>query len=818
MVSKNLIFLVFLGLVACKEPGRNVQHLRFELPSGEYLHIQVLDDNLVHFNWNHSSNLENQNLTSPSLAGQVYQGPAFWKVKKWGFETRNLRVKMDTLASTLTFYDKKKGGKLLTTLHVGREGSRYQLTGTCLPQVQVYGLGQHFQRTHTFGFDHNGRKRQGGTYGNEMIYAYDANATGDTQIPIAYFLNGPGYDNYALFLDVSSKQVWDFTEEESYSVHWQNASPEAYFFYGEDLPHLRRQYMTLTGRPPLPSRQMFGLWMSEYGYESWAELDSLKQGLTKRGFPLSGFMLDLQWFGGIDKAGGRMGGLDWDTLNFPNPASKLAEYSGQGIGIIPIEEPYVEASLPDYIAYAQAGILARHMRDTSNTLLHINAWWGTGGMFDYTHPSTASHIYQKKRKKLALAGVSGHWLDLGEPETYHDSTLYYLGGPSLVHNHYAMHWMKGIHQSYMADTLSQRFFLLSRSGGAGMQRFGAGLWSGDIGARLEYLAEHAGAQANVSFSGVDYYGSDIGGFHRKRWDGQLFNTTHELNDMYTRWFAYGALFDVPVRPHVSNVDPKFDHSSSPHLVGHLASNLHNIRLRYALIPYIYSVAWQAYQTGEAVFPPLVYYYQQDEQVYNRGNHKMIGPFLLGVSNFEYAAKEQEVYLPEGGWFNWYTGRYQMGGDVIICALYEKDIFRLPLFAKAGAILPMASEGGDLENWVRLYEPESTTNWQWYADDGYSLAYQSGDFTTFSIVQKKEKGHWKVSLLPGNGKFTVSGNWVFELVGIQKPQHVLLNGSRVPEFLVKSDWEQAAIGLFKSPSEVLVKVPRKVNGKVELVIR
>lgn len=147
-----------------------------------------------------------------------------------------------------------------------------------------------------------------------------------------------------------------------------------------------------------------------------------------------------------------------------------------------------------------------------------------------------------------------------------------------------------------------------------MQKFGAVMWSADIGSNLTSLAVHAGQQTNMMLSGMDYYGSDIGGFHRGGLGVAPDEVPHVLNETYTQWFAYSSMFDVPVRPHTENLCNCKE--TAPDRVGDLASNRDNIELRYELIPYLYSLAHRAHQYGEAVFSSAAYQFPNDENSAN----------------------------------------------------------------------------------------------------------------------------------------------------------------------------------------------------------
>ncbi len=267
--------------------------------------------------------------------------------------------------------------------------------------------------------------REGGQFGNVMA-GFNGGANGNTQIPVMYAVNGATNINYALFLDNKYKQRWDFTGSSQWKVEMWGDQIRLYFMTGPNLQDLRHDYMELTGYPPVPPKKMFGLWLSEYGYDNWKELENVLTSMQKNKFPLDGFFLDLQWFGGIkaDSDSTRMGSLTFDTVNFPQPAEKIRYLdTAKGIGIIVIEEPYIGKALPEHADLKNRGFLVKDVVGGTNpayldnNCTH-NTWWGKGGMLDYTNDSCGRYWHDTKRQPLLNAGVIGSWTDLGEPELY----------------------------------------------------------------------------------------------------------------------------------------------------------------------------------------------------------------------------------------------------------------------------------------------------------------------------------------------------------------------------------------------------------------
>lgn len=809
------------------------QQIRFE-GKGAFLTLEFPRDDLVHFELSTTPLAAGASVsTTPQVAKTDYVGAT--SLVRSGADGRVLdtplvKVVVDPQTLCMTLTDKVKNGELsrICTLNAGQPLKG--LTMTPGPMQNVYGLGEQFiTPAGTADGDWTASRRQVRTPGDDsgnQLKEFNGGMTGNVLIPVMYAV-GPS-SNYALFLDHIYKQRWDFSGN-PWKVETLGDSIRGYVITGADLPQLRQRYMELTGRPTVPPKKMFGLWVSEFGYDNWQEIEGKLGTLRGGGFPVDGFVLDLQWFGGVPFSGtqpSRMGSLSWDTKRFPAPREHIAGYRDrEGVGIIAIEESYVDKSLPEHADLAQRGYLVRRGCATCEPVYirPWNDWWGSGGMIDWTLAAAADHWHDTKRAPLIEDGIIGHWIDLGEPENY-DPKDWAAGvlpdkhQHADYHNAYNLEWARSIARGYERRGEQRRPFILSRSGTAGIQRFGAGLWSGDIGADLDNLASHLNVQMHMSMSGIDYFGSDIGGYQRRNIGGK------DLELLYTQWFAVGMALDVPARPHTENVCNCKE--TAPDRVGDRASNLANLRQRYALGPYLYSLAHRAYLAGEPVVPPLVYYYQSDANVRQIGHEKLLGrDLLVATVASRRAPTQRDVYLPAGDWVDWYgnTWLHSTGQTFAAQPLYRNGLFRLPMYARGGAIVPLMYVDDKTMNIVgkrsdgtvhdelivRVYASPTPSQFTLYEDDGETIAYRAGAVRTTLLAQQLASNGATASVTVGGSGGSYAGapdrrDVVVELVtdGLLG-QGVMLNASPLELHQSRTAFDSAASGWLNAGRNLVV---------------
>jgi alpha-glucosidase len=310
------------------------------------------------------------------------------------------------------------------------------------------------------------------------------------------------------------------------------------------------------------------------------------------------------------------------------------------------------------------------------------------------------------------------------------------------------------------------------------------MWSGDVAPNMENMRAHLQTQMHMSMAGMDYYSSDAGGFLPPQ-DGGI--NAEQVHELYTQWFANNALLDIPLRPHAwAYGEENGNIRLAPDQRGHRPSNRANLLLRYEMSPYLYSLAHRAHRFGEPVFPPLVYHFQDDPNVRRMGNMKLIGDSLLFGVVATFGQTDRRVYLPRGRWVDYHSLQWHdsTGTEIGPVPLYrerdgQQEIFTVPLYARAGAIIPelyvddktmnaLGRRDVDLsalseeerqqeqilasELRVKIFASTVPTSFTLYEDDGITLDYLHGNVRETRISQQAQGDQVLVTVHASQGTF------------------------------------------------------------------
>jgi len=570
---------------------------------------------------------------------------------------------------------------------------RYQLGA----HDHFYGMGQPDQLEGVLGLDHRGHRR-------EIWNQHTPPAV--TIFPA--FVNPRGY---GLLVDNPYRAQWDFghSDQRAFSYQAGGGPLQYYFFHGNGLPGLLRAYLELTGFPPHPPRWIFGLLQSRYGYKNRAELEEIARTFREKRLPCDALILDLFWFS-------EMGDLAFNS-NWPDPPGMIAHLARQGFHLMLIEEPYITENSSNFAQACAHGLLAKRYDGSPYT---FDFWPGRCALIDFSNPA-ARQWWSEKHRPLLEMGVAGFWTDLNEPTRHFEDMAHHGGSAAAVHNLTALWMHQAIAQAHERYAPRRRVFILSRSAYPGSQRYGAGLWSGDVAMTFESLRQQVAAGLSAGMAGIAWWGSDIGGF------GFGGKCTPEL---YVRWFQFGAFCPL-FRPHGDQTELREPWQFGPQCE---AICRHYLELRYRLLPYIYSCAHQACTAGLPLMRPLALEFPDDPQVVDISDQYLFGPDILVAPVLEEGATQRSVYFPAGSWTDLRTEQVIAGPRHLDVAA---PLEVLPLFIRQGAIIPAAppmQHCGErpLDPLTLEIYPGGNRSFVLYEDDGETAAYRDGEHAETTI--------------------------------------------------------------------------------------
>ena len=580
------------------------------------------------------------------------------------------------------------------------------------PNEHFYGLGQNQEgnldlRGHTIDCRHN----------------YDAPAGQTVCVPVLVSSN-----NYMI--------VWDNPSATTVSPGLHNATRFAsqvgervsfYVVTGGNSDELYQGYRLLTGTTPLPPKAAFGLIQSKARYESQKELMGIAEGYRSRGYPLDVMVLD--WFYWT-----RMGQMDIDHAYFPDPAGMNRQLHDWGMHSIVSIWPRFEREGRYYDLLASRGWLLKNKDGSPADGLPVRSD-RAGALIDSTNPEARTWLWGKIRDNILSQGFDWTWLDETEPDLVPAGKFYSIGSGDRYFNLYPL-----VHTSVVAQPIAKerpdfRNLILARAAYLGAQASGALFWTSDVAPTWEALKRQVPANLNMAASGIAYTSSDTGGWS---WPSgpeaqrpvlvdpagatAMPPSYRDYPELFVRWFQLNS-FTPTLRVHGQRPATaiwEYGKAAEPILADFL-------RLRYQLMPYIYSLGYGTYRSGAPFMRALFMDFPNDPRVAGLTDEYMFGPAFLAAPVLDQGTTSRRVYLPAGAdWYDWWTNRRYSGGQWIEAAA---PIQRMPLFVRAGSIVPL---GAPIQNTmqhqalseIRVY-PGANASFTVYDDDGVTNAYKAG---------------------------------------------------------------------------------------------
>ncbi|HEY9620772.1 MAG TPA: TIM-barrel domain-containing protein [Crinalium sp.] len=499
-----------------------------------------------------------------------------------------------------------------------------------------------------------------------------------------------------------------------------------YIIYGPQPAQILATYTQLTGRMPLPPKWALGYHQCRWSYDSEDVVRELAREFRDRQIPCDVIHFDIDYMRGFRV-------FTWSPKRFPDPEKLVGDLADNGFKTVTIIDPGVKYEPEaDYPVFDQGFDHDYFVRKADGQMFHGYVWPERAVFPDFLRPEVREW-WGNWQKSLTEAGVAGIWNDMNEPAIDErpfgdegNKITFPLDAPqgppderathAEAHNLYGIGMAQASYEGLKRLRPDERSFVLTRSGFAGVQRWSS-VWMGDNHSLWDHLEMSLPMLCNMSLSGVGFVGSDIGGFAS--------NATAEL---FARWMQVGMLYPL-MRGHSSMHTAQHE----PWVFGDRTERIcrEYIELRYRLLPYLYTLFWQSSTTGAPILRPLLYDFPNDPKTYTLHDQVMLGPSLMAAPICRPGIEHRAVYLPEGRWYDWWTGELYYEGQT--CILAHAPLERMPLYVRSGAIIPMQPVVQHVDerplDELRLRVYPGTGEWTLYEDDGHTFEYESGAWAT-----------------------------------------------------------------------------------------
>jgi alpha-D-xyloside xylohydrolase len=510
-----------------------------------------------------------------------------------------------------------------------------------------------------------------------------------------------------------------------------------YFIYGKNADDVIGGYRRLTGKAPVVPKWAMGFWQSRERYKTQSEMLETVAEFRKRKIPLDNIVLDWSYWKQDD-----WGSQEFDAARFPNPDSMIAV----------LHKNYHARLMISVWPKFYEGIKAYKQFDVNGWLYKRNIadrqrdWIAQGYIstfYDAFNENARNGFWNLIHDKLYVKGIDAWWMDASEPDILSNvspekrkqqMSPTAIGTAAEFLNAYPLQNAKGIYEGQRSTDNNKRVFLLTRSGFAGSQRYAAAIWSGDIASRWEDMKAQISAGLNFSLSGLPYWTMDIGGFSvERRYEHPNETDLAEWRELLTRWYQFGAF--VPLFRVHGQFPFREIYNTAPEQHPAYQSMLYYDKLRYRLMPYLYTLAGDAYHNNYTIMRALVMDFAKDTTVRNIGDQFMLGPAILVNPVYVYKATERNVYLPSGqGWYDLYSGKYLEGGQTITA---DAPYGRLPLFVREGSIIAAGpelqySDEKPADPITLFIYGGKSASFTLYEDENLNYNYEKGAFATIAF--------------------------------------------------------------------------------------
>jgi alpha-D-xyloside xylohydrolase len=561
--------------------------------------------------------------------------------------------------------------------------------------------------------------------GHVVRCAHDYNAPSGQSVCVPFVVTNKGY---GIVWDNPSATTVAFGFNNS--TRWTSDVGQRVSFFviaGKTYEEIYAGYRALTGETPMLPKSAYGYIQCKQRYTSQDELIAVAKGYRDRKYPIDDLVID--WFHYT-----KMGEMDMDPAKWPDPVGMNKQLHGMNFHtmisvwprFVPEDRYYATVLKNDWFEKLADG-------SPTNGLPYDRA----GSDIDTTNPEAAKWYWSIVKENYVSKGFDAFWADETEPDLPPNGSYFHVGPGTQFFNVYPLFHTRAFYNGFRKD-LETRALILARDSYLGAQHNGTIFWSSDISGNWDTLKRQIPTGINFVASGMPYWSTDIGGWqylpgsHKPDRPPLLDPSDARENighyddypELYVRWFEYGA-FQPNFRSHGSRPQNEvwsYGKQAEPILVKYL-------RLRYQLMPYLYSLAHLAHENGAPFMRGLFMDFGDDPKVVDIGDEYMFGPALLVAPVTEQGVTSRQVYLPKGvDWYNYWTNERLHGGQTITV---DAPIDVIPLFVKAGSILPLGEPVESTNETqrvatLRVY-PGADADFDLYRDDGITYNYEKGQF-------------------------------------------------------------------------------------------
>jgi alpha-D-xyloside xylohydrolase len=553
---------------------------------------------------------------------------------------------------------------------------------------------------------------------------HDYQAPGGESVCVPFLISSYGYG-----------LVWDnpsrTTIEPGFNefTKWTSEVGDRVSFFvisGSTADEIYEGYRLLTGPTPLLPKSAYGFTQSKQRYDTQQEVLDVAKGFRDRNLPADTIVVDFLTYT-------KMGQMDFDPAKWPDPAEMNRKLHAMGFHSLISVWPRFAFNSRYFKPLFDKGWFVRHADGSVYGQSPDNS---LGPDIDTTNPAAAKWYWETIRDTYVKKGFDSIWLDETEPDVNPNGLYFHIGPGTQFYNVYPLFHTASVADGYRRDT-NQRAMILSRASYLGAQRNGNIFWSSDTHSTWDMFRRSIPAGLNFTASGMAYWCSDTGGFfqvpgehtpaHKPLIDPSDADPNtifHNLDypELYVRWFEWAA-FEPIFRTHgtrATNEPWTYGKQAEPIIAKYL-------RLRYRLLPYVYSLAYRTYQTGAPYMRALWMDFPADLKASDLKDEYMFGPAFLVAPITEQGSTSREVYLPAGAdWYNYWTNQKFAGGQTV---KVDAPIDTIPVFVRAGSIVPVGSEilnTGQPQSIEKLaIYPGADADFTLYNDDGTTYAYEKG---------------------------------------------------------------------------------------------